>query len=86
MTLVDSRTNLAKDVIDAIRTNYGMTIKIFDSEIPMAVKAAEAGKAGKSIFSYDSSSKPAVAYEQLTREVMRYAERQRERDQASIAR
>ena len=86
MTLVDNRTNLAKDVIDAIRTNYGMTIKIFDSEIPMAVKAAEAGKAGKSIFSYDSSSKPAVAYEQLTREVMRYAERQRERDQASIAR
>ena len=86
MTLVDNRTNLAKDVIDAIRTNYGMSIRIFDSEIPMAVKAAEAGKSGKSIFAYDSSSKPALAYDQLTKEVMRYAERQRERDQASITR
>ena len=86
MTLVDNRTNLAKDVIDAIRTNYGMSIRIFDSEIPMAVKAAEAGKSGKSIFAYDSSSKPALAYNKLTKEVMRYAERQRERDQASITR
>lgn len=86
MTLVDNRTKLSKDVIEAIRANYGMSIRIFDAEIPMAVKAAEAGKAGKSIFAYDSSSKPAIAYEQLTREVMKYAERQRERDQTSITR
>ncbi|MBQ6089311.1 MAG: ParA family protein [Firmicutes bacterium] len=86
MTLVDNRTNLAKDVIDAIRTNYGMSIRIFDAEIPIAVKAAEAGKAGKSIFAYDSSSKPALAYDQLTKEVMKYAERQGERDQTSITR
>lgn len=86
MTLVDNRTNLSKDVIDAIRTNYGMSIRIFDAEIPIAVKAAEAGKAGKSIFAYDNSSKPALAYEKLTKEVMKYAERQRERDQTSITR
>ena len=86
MTLVDNRTNLAKDVIDAIRTNYGMSIRIFDSEIPLGIKAAEASKAGKSIFAYDSSSKPALAYEQLAKEVMMYAERQRERDPASISR
>lgn len=30
MTLVDGRTNLAKEVINTIRTNYGMSIKIFD--------------------------------------------------------
>ena len=30
MTLVDARTNLAKEVIDAIRTHYGMYIRIFD--------------------------------------------------------
>ena len=86
MTLVDGRTNLAKDVISAIRDNYGMSIKIFDAEIPLGVKAAEASQAGKSIFAYDSSSKPAIAYEQLTREVIKYAERQRERDPASITR
>ena len=32
MTLVDSRTNLAKEVIDTLRTNYGMQIRIFDSD------------------------------------------------------
>ena len=86
MTLVDGRTNLAKDVISAIRTNYGTSIRIFDTEIPMAVKAAEASRAGKSIFSYDSTSKPALAYEQLAREVMKNAERSRQRDQIAITR
>ena len=86
MTLVDSRTNLAKEVIDKIRTQYGMQIRIFDTQIPVAVKAAEASKSGMSIFAYDKDSKPAKAYEQLTREVMKHAERERHRDEASIAR
>ena len=86
MTLVDGRTNLAKDVINAIRTNYGMNIRIFDSQIPIGVKAAEASKTGKSIFAYDSECKPAKAYEEFTREVMSNAERQRKRDKASITR
>lgn len=86
MTLVDGRTNLAKDVINAIRTNYGMKIRIFDTEIPMAVKAAEASKTGKSIFAYDISSKPAQAYEKLTKEVIRNAERNHRRDKAAIVR
>ena len=86
MTLVDSRTNLAKEVISTIRTNYGLMLRIFDTQIPVAVKAAEATKAGKSIFAYDAGSKPAIAYEQLTKEVMKLGERQKRRDEASIAR
>ena len=86
MTLVDSRTNLAKDVIDTIRTNYGMAIKIFDSQIPIAVKAAEAAKNGQSIFSYDKGGKPADAYGRLVKEVISDAERSKQRDKASIAR
>ena len=86
MTLVDNRTNLAKEVTDKIRTQYGMHIRIFDTQIPVAVKAAEASKAGMSIFAYDKDSKPAKAYEQLTREVMKHGERERHRDEASIAR
>ena len=86
MTLVDGRTNLAKEVISTIRTNYGMALRIFDSQIPVAVKAAEATKAGKSIFAYDGYSKPASAYEQLTKEVMKLGEREKRRDEASIAR
>lgn len=86
MTLVDSRTNLAKDVIDTIRTNYGMAIKIFDSQIPIAVKAAEAAKNGQSIFAYDKGGKPADAYGRLVKEVISDAERTKQRDKAAITR
>ena len=86
MTLVDSRTNLAKDVIDTIRTNYGMAIKIFDSQIPIAVKAAEAAKNGQSIFAYDRGGKPADAYGRLVKEVISDAQRTKQRDKATITR
>ena len=86
MTLVDGRTNLAKEVISTIRTNYGMSIRIFDAQIPVAVKAAEAAKEGKSIFSYDANSRPALAYEKLTQEVMKDAERERQHIKAAVTR
>ena len=86
MTLVDGRTNLAKEVIDTIRTKFGMQIRIFDTQIPVAVKAAEASKAGMSIFAYDEGSKPAIAYEQLTKEVMKLGVRERHRDEAALTR
>ena len=86
MTLVDGRTNLAKEVINTIRTKYGMSIHIFDTQIPVAVKAAEASKSGLSIYEYNRDSKPAKAYEALTKEVMRLAEREKRRDETSIAR
>lgn len=86
MTLVDSRTNLAKDVINSIRTHYGMAIRIFDAQIPTAVRAAEAAKTGQSIFSYDAGSKAAAAYETLTKEVIRDAERSKRRDPLAVAR
>lgn len=86
MTLVDGRTNLARDVIRAIREGYGMSVRIFSSEIPVAVKAAEAGKAGKSIFAYDPDGKAARAYEALTKEVIADNERHRKRDRTAIAR
>ena len=86
MTLVDGRTNLAKDVINTIRTKYGMQIRIFDTQIPMAIKAAEASRAGVSIFEYDKDSKPAKAYEQLAKEVIRLGERERKRHEPAITR
>ena len=52
MTMVDSRTRLSREVIDTIRSNFGMRVKIFDTQIPVGVRAAEASKAGKSVFKY----------------------------------
>ena len=86
MTMVDSRTRLSREVIDTIRSNFGMRVKIFDTQIPVGVRAAEASKVGQSIFRYDPDSKPAKAYMQFTKEVLRDAERNITRDAASVAR
>ena len=50
LTMVDARTNFAKDVSYLLRTNYGDKLKIFKTEIPLAIKAAETSAEGKSIY------------------------------------
>ena len=63
-----------------------MAIRIFDTQIPVAVKAAEAAKSGQSIFDYDGNGKVAKAYEALTKEVIRSGEREKRRDTVSLTR
>ena len=41
MTLVDSRTNLSKDIYRFLKQQYGRMMKIYDTQIPMAISAAE---------------------------------------------
>ena len=41
LTLVDSRTNLAKSTVEALRANFGNQIRMYRTQIPIAVKAAE---------------------------------------------
>ncbi len=69
LTMVDSRTNNAKDIISTLRQSVGQNIRVFDSEIPHSVRAAESSLAGVSIFTHDKSGKVAAAYENLTKEV-----------------
>lgn len=35
LTMVDSRTNFAKEIAALLRENYGSKIKVFTSEIPI---------------------------------------------------
>ena len=35
LTMVDNRTNYAKDIASLIRETYGEKIKVFDTEIPL---------------------------------------------------
>jgi len=70
LTMVDSRTNYAKDIIEKVRNVYGSTLKIFDSVIPLSVKAAEATAEGISIFKHCPKGKVAQAYQGLTMEVL----------------
>lgn len=72
LTLVDERTNLSKETIYELQKSYRDKdiIKIFNSKIPRAIKAAEATTEGKSIFSYNKNSKVAEAYYQFAKEVV----------------
>ena len=70
LTMVDFRTNYAKDVAGKVRETYGEKIEIFDTVIPMSVKAAETSAEGVSIFSHCLNGKVAKAYETIAKEVL----------------
>lgn len=77
LTMVDARTNDAKEISKLIRNAYGGKIKIYDTDIPRSVRAAETSAEGKSIFAYDPKGKVADAYKDLTKEVLKNAEKRR---------
>ena len=77
LTMVDGRTNLAKDISELIRETYGKNIKVFDTEIPKATKAAETSAMGFSIFKHDPNGKVADAYKNVAKEVLKDAEDRR---------
>ncbi len=70
LTMVDRRTNYSKSVSSVVRLNYAKYLKIYKTEIPLSVKAAETSAVGKSIFEYDKKGIAAEAYRNLTKEVL----------------
>ena len=85
ITMVDSRTNFAKEISSLLRDNYGDKLRVFKTEIPLAIKAAETSAEGKSIYSHDAHGKAAAAYEALTKEVFSDGRKQ-EKHKADLAR
>ena len=69
LTMVDSRTNNARDIIASLRSTLGQNIRVFDTEVPHSVRAAECSLTGQSIYAYDRNGKVARAYEKFTEEV-----------------
>ena len=47
LTMVDARTNDAKDISQLIRDTYGGKIKVYGTDIPRSVRAAEISAEGK---------------------------------------
>lgn len=70
LTIVDKRANLTKDIYNQLQENYGSAVRIYDTQIPRVIKVAESTAHGKSIFTYDKSSKVAEAYSSLAKEVL----------------
>jgi len=69
-TMVNSRTNYAKDIISEVTKAYGKDLPIYDIQIPLSVRTAETSAFGKNIYEYDPRGKAALAYASLVREVL----------------
>ena len=85
LTMVDNRTNFNREISALLRETYGGKIRVFATDIPHSVRAAEISAEGKSIFAHDPNGKVAEAYRALTKEVM-HIEKQREKHQADLGR
>ena len=85
LAMVDNRTNYAKEISTLLKETYGSKIKIFSTEIPRSIRAAEISAEGKSIFTHDPKGKVAEAYTVLTKEVLK-SERQWQKHQPDFIR
>ncbi len=70
--MVDKRTNYARDIMAQVHEAYSASVKVFATEIPLSVRAAEIASEGTSIYDYDPKGKVSQAYMELTKEVMSY--------------
>lgn len=67
-TLFDNRNTLAQDVSAELERHFGDLV--YKTSIPRNVRLAEAPSFGESIFTYEKSSKGAIAYHYLMKEVL----------------
>jgi chromosome partitioning protein len=67
LTMYDARTKLAEQVAAEVRTHFGP--KVCRSVVPRTVRLSEAPSFGQPIIVFDPSSRGALAYRELAREV-----------------
>lgn len=87
LTMVDNRTNFAKDISFILRRDYGDKLRVFQTEIPLSIRAAETSAQGKSIYAFDPHGIAAKAYQAFTKEVQDIGEKRRAKQhQADLSR
>ncbi|MSW45222.1 MAG: AAA family ATPase [Actinobacteria bacterium] len=67
LVMYDARTNLAEQVAAEVRSHFGD--RVCRTVIPRTVRLSEAPSFGQPIISFDSSSRGALAYRDLAKEV-----------------
>ncbi len=70
MTMFDSRTKLASQVLEEVKTHFGN--RVYETYIPRSVRLSEAPSYGQPITLYDSRGAGALAYRALAREFLRH--------------
>ena len=69
LTMADTRTILARDVLAAVKQQFGAEQYIFPNIVRRSIRFAESAVAGQSILAYDSKNPGAEAYRQLAKEI-----------------
>jgi chromosome partitioning protein len=69
LTMVDHRTMVTDEVVQALRKRYGQ--QVLRTEIPVNVRLAQAPAEGRTIFGFESWSTGAFAYGKLGGEILR---------------
>jgi len=73
MTMYDARTKLADQVVREVREHFGD--RVYRTVVPRTVRLSEAPSFGQPIIVFDPTSRGAVAYRELAKEVSRGATR-----------
>jgi chromosome partitioning protein len=68
LTMFDARNNLSRQVSEEIKTHFSR--EIFTSVIPRNVRLSEAPSHGKPIILYDITSRGAISYMELAKEII----------------
>ena len=72
MTMCQANTNLAALIAGEVKERYGDTVHVFDSMIGRHVMVAEQPARGRTINEAKATAPAALAYEALSKEVMKY--------------
>ncbi len=67
LTMYDARTKLAEQVADEVREHFGA--RVCRNVVPRTVRLSEAPSFGQPVITFDSSSRGAIAYRELAKEV-----------------
>jgi len=73
LTMYDARTKLAEQVEREVRAHFGA--KVYRTVVPRTVRISEAPSFGQPVTVFDSTSRGALAYRELAKEVSRGATR-----------
>ena len=67
LVMYDARTKLADQVVQEVRTHFGD--RVCRNVVPRTVRLSEAPSFGQPIIVFDSTSRGAIAYRELAKEV-----------------
>jgi chromosome partitioning protein len=67
MTMYDSRTNLANQVVQDVREHFPE--EVLDALIPRSVRISEAPSYGQSVITYDTNSPGSLSYQEAAAEI-----------------